>query len=134
MMLSRLDPFVEFGVGPRRSILPADVYRIEDTFYVEIDVPGVSTDDIDLEVDQKNLTVSVERRGVAAEDRTDVIKGRAVGTFTRKFFLGDSLDPENITASCHNGVLTLSVPVIEAAKARKITVARAPGDAAVEQG
>jgi len=119
-MFYRYDPQ---RVPQQRRTLNADVYRLGDTFHVEIDVPGVDLEDIDLEVEKKQLTVTVERRDLVDTERTDVIKGRPTGTFRRRFFLSDSLDGENIEASYDRGVLRLSVPVIETAKARKIAIA-----------
>lgn len=125
MMLKRFDPFYEFGIPTThagRSFLAADVYRKGDTYFVEIDAPGVRLDDIDIEMEKKHLTVTVERRELADEDRTRVVRGRPTGRFARRFFLGDSLDGESVDATFENGVLTVAIPVIEQAKARKITI------------
>ncbi len=130
MIMHRFDPFFEAHYRPtgRGYFLSADAYRVEDTFYLEIDTPGVKLEDIDIEVEKKHLTVNVERRELTEDGRTDIVRGRPTGTFTRRFFLGDGLDGENVEASYDNGVLTLSIPVNEAAKARKIaiTVGSAP--------
>ena len=129
-MLHRFDPFFDFEMAPRRSprarFLDADVYRVGDRFYLEIDAPGVALEDIDIEVEKKNLRISVERRQLVDDDRADVVRGRAYGSFTRRFFLSEGLDPDAIEASFENGVLTLSVPVSETAKARKIAIEAAP--------
>ena len=125
MMLKRFDPFFEFGVPtvhPGRRFLDSDVYRKGDVYYVEIDAPGVRLEDIDIEIEKKHLTVTVERRELADEERTQVVRGRPRGRFARRFFLGDSLDGENVDAAFENGVLTLSIPVVEQAKARKINI------------
>jgi len=129
MMLHRLDPFADlYRSTARRASLDADVYRRGDTFYVEIDAPGVHLEDIDLELEKQHLTVTVERPELADEERTDVVRGRATGTFRRQWFLGDALDGENVEASFDNGVLTLAIPVIEQAKARKIAIAATSSD------
>ena len=127
-MFYRYDPFR--GQQPQRRTLNADVYRLGDTFHVEIDVPGVDLEDIDIEVEKKQLTVTVERRDLVDDERTDLVRGRPTGTFSRKFFLSDSLDGESIEATYDRGVLKLSIPVIETAKARKvaITTADTPGE------
>ena len=125
MMLNRFDPF-DFGfpgsLQSRSRFLEADVYMRDDVYYVEIDAPGVSLDAIDVEVERNHLTVSVERRELADDDRTEVVRGRPVGRFSRRFYLGDSLDAGSVEASYENGVLTLSIPLQEKAKARKIAV------------
>ncbi len=122
MMLHRFDPFHDTAHRPRRMFLNADVYRRGDAFYLEIDVPGVALDDIDIEVEKKSLTITVERRELVDDERTDVVRGRPTGTFARRFFLGDGLDGESIEASYEAGVLTLTIPVTEKAKARKISI------------
>ncbi len=123
MMLHRFDPFADpYRPIARRSSLDADVYRLGDTFYVEIDAPGVQLEDIDLELEKQHLTITVERRELADEERTDIVRGRATGTFRRRFFLGDSLAGDQVEASFDNGVLTLAIPVIEEAKPRKIVI------------
>ena len=121
-MFYRYDPF-----APRRPqnygrLLSADVYRIGDTYHVEIDVPGVDLEDIDVEMEKRQLKVTVERRALVDEDRTDVVRGRPTGTFSRRFFLSDALDSEDIEASYDRGVLKLTIPVVEKAKARKIAI------------
>lgn len=126
MMLKRFDPFFDFefptSLHSRSRFLEADVYVRNDVYYIEIDAPGVRLEDIDVEVEKNHLTVSVERRELADEERTEVIRGRATGRFSRRFFLGESLDGESVEASYENGVLTLTIPMEEKAKARKIAV------------
>lgn len=122
-MLQRIDPFFDRSRQPaRRAFLDADVYRRGDTFYLELDVPGVDIEDIDIEVEKMHLTVRVERREIVDEERTDIMRGRPTGRFVRRFFLGDGLDGENIEASLAGGVLKLGIPVKETAKARRIAV------------
>jgi hypothetical protein len=51
-----------------------------------------------------------------------VVTERPTGTFTRQLFLGETLDAGNLAASYENGVLTLEIPVAEAAKPRKVEI------------
>lgn len=124
MMLHRFDPYFETSSrpAPRRHVLAADVYRRGETYYVEIDAPGVDLDDIDIEVEKKHLTVTVERRNLVDDERVDISRGRPAGSFVRRFFLGDGLDGEAIRAHYDKGVLTVEIPIDENAKARKIAV------------
>ncbi len=130
MMLKRFDPFFDFAVHTHsgRRFLDADVYRRGDVYYVEIDAPGVRLDDIDIEFEKSHLTITVERRAVVDEERSEVVTGRATGRFTRRFFLGDSLHGESVEASFDNGVLKLAIPVVEEAKARKISIQPGPAE------
>jgi HSP20 family protein len=99
-----------------------DAYRQGDTFYVHFDLPGVRAGSIDLTVEQNVLTVRAERFTEQPDDAEMLVAERPAGTFTRQVFLGDTLDAENIGADYRAGVLTLTIPVHEAAKPRSIQV------------
>jgi HSP20 family protein len=68
------------------------------------------------------LTVRAERTPSQPEDAELIVSERSYGTFTRQVFLGETLDADNIGADCNAGVLTLTIPVREAAKPRSIQV------------
>jgi HSP20 family protein len=102
--------------------MATDIYSEGDRYFLEVDVPGVEQEAIDVTVEKKTLTVTVERRGEDDTKRVAVIRDRPFGTFTRRFFLSDGLEPEAIEATLENGVLTLSIPIVETAKAKKIEV------------
>jgi HSP20 family protein len=127
-MLMRFDPFRELDrltqqLGTSRpSAMPMDAYRRGDRFLVHFDLPGVEASSIELTVEKNVLTVSAERRFQPAEDDQPVVSERPQGTFSRQLFLGDSLDADHLEAHYENGVLTLTVPVAEKAKARKVEV------------
>lgn len=128
-MLMRFDPFADFDRvtrqvwGPARAnYMPADAYRIGDRFFVHVDLPGVDQDSIDVTVEKNTLNISAERRWEKDDETQILLSERPYGTFSRQFFLGDSLDTEKIEAGYDHGVLTVSIPVAETAKARKIEV------------
>lgn len=129
-MLMRTDPFRDldrlteavFGTAGRPAVMPMDAYRSEDTFVVHLDLPGVDADSIDLTVEKNVLTVRAERRPVTREDVDRVVSERSVGVFSRQLFLGESLDIENMAADYDAGVLTITLPVAEQAKPRKVLV------------
>jgi len=130
-MLMRTDPFRDidrltqqlFGTQSRPAGMPMDAYRSGDDFVVHIDLPGVASDSIDLDVERNVLTVRAERRSPAPEGAELVVAERPSGTFSRQLFLGDTLDADRIQASYDAGVLTLRIPVAEQAKPRKIAIA-----------
>jgi HSP20 family protein len=134
-MLMRFDPFREldrltqdvFG-GDRRLGMPMDAFRRDDQVVVHLDVPGVEPDSIDVTVDKDVLTVTAERHRPAAEGDQVVVIERPQGRFTRRLFLGKALDAENIEARYEHGVLTLTVPVAEKAKPRKVEISRGEAD------
>jgi HSP20 family protein len=129
-MLMRTDPFRDldrltqqvFGTAARPAAMPMDAYRKGDTFYLHLDLPGVRPDSIDLTVERNVLTVRAERPGIQANGIELIVAERPAGTFTRQVFLGDTLDADNMTADYTAGVLTLAIPVHEAAKPRKVDI------------
>src|SRR6476646_454800 len=132
-MLMRTDPFRELdrmaqlalgatGTLARPSAMPLDAWRDGDTFHVEMDLPGVDPGSIDLDVERNVVTVKAERP-TRASDADLIAAERPRGVFSRQLVLGDSLDTERIQASYDSGVLSLSIPVAERAKPRKIAVA-----------
>lgn len=129
-MLMRFDPFRELdrladnAVGRRwtNPLMAMDAYRQGDHVTIHFDLPGVDGDSIDITVEKNQLTVQAERRWEMAEDLEVLASERPQGTFTRSMFLGDGLDADRIDADYVNGVLTLTIPVAETAKPRKISV------------
>jgi HSP20 family protein len=130
VMLMRTDPFRDldrlteamFGTTGRPAVMPMDAYRQGDTFHIDLDLPGVDPDSIDLTVEQNVLTVHAERRPAIGEDAERVVGERTYGTFSRQVFLGETLDVEHLSADYEAGVLTVKLPVAEQAKPRKISV------------
>ncbi len=126
------DPFRDFdrlaGRGPRW--MPMDLYRVGDDFVVDIDLPGVAPDSIDLDVDGNMLTVQAERTVAQPDGGKWLAQERPSGSYRRQLTLGDGLDVEAIAANYAHGVLTLRIPVAERAKPRKIEVQTS--DAATE--
>jgi HSP20 family protein len=129
-MLMRTDPFRDldrltqqvFGTVTRPAAMPMDAYRRGDTFYVQFDLPGIRADSIDLTVEQNVLTVRAERPGLETSDLELIVSERPAGTFTRQVFLGETLDADHISADYTAGVLTLSIPVRESAKPRRVSI------------
>lgn len=143
MMLMRSDPFRELdrltqqvfgtqGTLARPAVMPMDAWREGDTFVIELDVPGVRADSIDLDVERNVVTVRAERPG-ADEEKEMLAAERPRGVFSRQLILGDTLDTDNITAAYDSGVLTLKIPVAEKSKPRKITIGNSTADTHVIQ-
>jgi HSP20 family protein len=99
-----------------------DAYRQGDSFYIQLDLPGISADSISLTVEQNVLTVRAERSPVQADGAQLIVAERPYGVYTRQVFLGETLDADNIGADYAAGVLTLTIPVRESAKPRNIEV------------
>jgi len=132
-MLMRFDPLREFDrvfdqawSQTRQASVPMDAYRHADRFVVNLDLPGVDPASIDLSVERNGLTITAERHWEPVEGDQVLAAERRHGTFTRQLFLGDGLDTDNIQASYKDGVLTLTIPVAEKAKPRRIEVTTEP--------
>jgi HSP20 family protein len=135
-MLMRSEPFTEvsriaqqlFGVPAtgtwsRPTAMPVDAYRNGDEFVIALDLPGVDTDAIDIDVERNVLTVRAERRPLDLGDQAVAqLSERPLGVFARQLFLGDALDTDHIDATYDNGVLVLRIPIAEKAKPRRIAV------------
>ncbi|MDX3074089.1 Hsp20/alpha crystallin family protein [Streptomyces sp. MI02-7b] len=133
-MLMRTDPFRELdrlaqqlvgatGTWSRPTAMPMDAFREGDQYVILFDLPGVSAEAIDIDVERNMLTVKAERRPTAkAEDVQMELSERPLGVFSRQLVLADTLDTEHIQADYDAGVLTLRIPVAERAKPRKISI------------
>jgi HSP20 family protein len=102
--------------------MPMDAYRRGERFVVHFDLPGIDPDQFELTVEKNVLTVKAERHWERREGDEPVATERLQGTFTRQLFLGETLDADHIEADYEHGVLTLTIPVAEAAKPRKLSV------------
>jgi HSP20 family protein len=129
MLLRTADPFRDIdrlasqllGTTNRPAVMPMDAWREGDAFQIEFDLPGVSQESIDLDVERNVLTVRAER--VANNGDWEMLASeRPRGVFSRQLVLGDNLDLDQIEARYDAGVLRLSIPVAEKAKPRKIQV------------
>ncbi len=130
-MLMRTDPFRDldrltqqvFGTPARPAAMPMDAWREGDDFLVELDLPGIDPDSLDLDVERNVVTVRASRpeldpgRAMLAAERTR-------GVFSRQLFLGENLDTNAIRADYRDGVLRLVIPISEQAKPRKIEIER----------
>ncbi|WP_420082668.1 Hsp20/alpha crystallin family protein (plasmid) [Streptomyces sp. JL4002] len=133
-MLMRTDPFREMdrilqqlagtsGTWSKPSVMPMDAYRDADAYVIAFDLPGVSTEAIDIDVERNMLTVKAERRPVLKADSVKMeLAERPLGVFSRQIMLADTLDTEHIEADYDAGVLTLRIPIAERAKPRKISI------------
>ena len=134
-MLFQQEPFRDldrvFGrlLNDQNSSMPMDAYRVGDEFVVAFDLPGVSPDAIELDVERNVLTVKAERRPIAETEHVEMqVAERPLGAFSRQLFLGETLDSENVSAHYESGVLTLRIPVAPQAKPRKIEISHAESD------
>lgn len=98
-----------------------DVEEADDAYVVEVDLPGVRRDDVDIELVGNELSISGE---VKERDRKGVLRHqtRRTGRFAYRIVLPDQVDAEKIEAKLSEGVLTVRVPKSERAQRRKVEV------------
>jgi HSP20 family protein len=120
--LDRFTPQVP-GTPARPAGMPMDAWRDGDEFIVEFDLPGVSVDSLDLDIENNVVTVRAKR--VPVDPPRELLAAeRPCGLFSRQLVFGNNLDTTRISADYNDGVLRLVIPVAERAKPRKITVSR----------
>ena len=137
-MLMRWDPFRELdrfeqslASARRTPAMPMDAYRRGEQFVVHFDLPGIDPESIELTIEKNVLTVKAERSWPTQDGDDWVVGERFQGTYTRQLFLGDTLDADQINANYDRGVLTLTIPVAEKAKPRKVEVTTGESPAAI---
>ena len=130
-MLVQNDPFRDIDTwfdrlagraGNGQWTMPMDAYKRDNQVWVHIDLPGVATDSLDIDVERNVLTVTAQRSWQREEGDQLYLAERHRGTFRRQVHLGEGLDPEHIEADYHDGVLTLRIPVAATAQPRKIAI------------
>ena len=141
-MATRYDPFTELTSllnsslrqVPSSPVMPLDLYREGDTFVASLDLPGVDPGSIDIDMEDRTLTIRAERKAPQNEGLQWVTHERPTGTFARQMTLGYGLDLSNVVATYSDGVLTLTIPVAEEAKPRKIQVSHTGQASEIESG
>jgi HSP20 family protein len=134
-MLLRFDPFRDldrlsqelWSSSPASGVparIPMDAVRNGEQVEIHLELPGFDPGSIDVEVENNVLTISAERNLESERRETEevLVRERRYGRFTRQLSLGDNLDADRLEANYRDGVLTLTVPVAEQAKPRKVEV------------
>ncbi len=127
--MTRFDPFRDLDRlmsqslrTPAAAAMPMDLFRREEAFVARVDLPGVDPSTIDVDVEDRTLTIRAERREEPEVEQW-LSHERPSGTFARQLTLGHGVALDRIEADYTDGVLTLTIPVAEEAKPRKIQVA-----------
>ncbi len=107
-----------------RPWVPAvDIFETENEWVLKADLPDVKLEDVDIQIENGNLTLKGERKFQKEENGKGYQRvERSYGTFARYFSLPDTVDSENVRADYANGVLTVKLPKKEVAKPRSIKV------------
>jgi HSP20 family protein len=122
-MLVRYDPFRDFDrKTSRRQWMPMDAFRHDQRVELRFDLPGIEPDSLEVEVERNVLTVRAERSWRPSEGDEVLAQERPQGSVARQVMLGDALDTDQLRATYDAGVLSITIPVAEQAKARKVEI------------
>ena len=117
------------GEAAQRWVPAMDLVEAEDHFVLRADLPGLGTDDVNIEVRDNTLTISGERTAETThQDRGFYRVERSFGRFSRSVSLPEGVDPDAVTASFNNGVLEVRIPKPELRKPRRIAITGAEGE------
>jgi HSP20 family protein len=111
------------GTGLSSWTPAVDIHETDDGFVIKAELPGVSKDDVSIEVHQNTLTLRGQRKHESAvkNERYHRVE-RAYGTFQRSFVLPAMVDHDKVQATYKDGVLELHLPKSEAAKPKRISI------------
>ncbi|MGW4100820.1 Hsp20/alpha crystallin family protein [Mycobacterium sp. NPDC004974] len=140
----RFDPFSDLDVLTRSLLsgdsgstrtprfMPMDLCKIGDHYVLTADLPGIDPGSVDVNVDNGTLTISARRTARTEESVQWLANERFFGSYRRQLSLGDGIDTSAISATYENGVLTVTIPVAERARPRKIEVAHGADRKSIE--
>ncbi|QTG79474.1 Hsp20/alpha crystallin family protein [Arthrobacter crystallopoietes] len=139
--MARFDPFQEmdrlsqalFGNRQGPQMMPMDLYREGDHYVLNADMPGIDPNSVDVDVDGQLLSIRAQRTLKDSGDTQWMLKERQGGSFLRQLTLGQDIDIDGIAAHYDNGVLSVTIPVSEATKRRKIEIAGSHRQEAIEE-
>ncbi len=143
MSVLRFDPFRDVDrlseqllgvpVGSRRvpRFMPMDLFKSGDHYVLLADLPGVDPGSVDVSVDNGTLTIRAERSGRGDDAVEWIASERFAGSYMRQLSLGEGINAADIAATYENGVLSVSIPLAEKAKPRRIEVATNAGQTAI---
>lgn len=116
----RMNELAAEGLGTKPSI---DIVDRENEILVRAEVPGVKKEDLSIEVQGNQLFLSGKHEDEAEQEQGNYLyRERRFGSFTRSIQLPEEVDSNKVKASCHNGILEITLPKAETAKRKKISV------------
>jgi HSP20 family protein len=132
---TRIDPFRDvdrlfdqvMGNVRNSALMPLDLFRTGDHYVLQFDIPGADPGSIDVQAQDRILTVTAHRSVHEGGDVKWLAHERPTGTYARQLSLGRDADLDRIEATFADGVLTLTIPVAAEAKPRKVEVMHRSG-------
>jgi len=99
-----------------------DIFETEKEITLLADMPGVKADDLTIDLRDNTLTLSADIASIDASDEENILMEYETGRYYRQFTLGEMINQENIDAKLNDGVLRLTLPKVEKATPKKISV------------
>jgi HSP20 family molecular chaperone IbpA len=99
-----------------------DIFETEKEITLLADMPGVKADDLMIDLRDNTLTLSADVKPVDKTNEEEILSEYETGRYYRQFTLGELINQENIDANLNDGVLRLSLPKVEKATPKRITV------------
>ncbi len=106
----------------RKIVFPLDIQSTDNDYVVHAFLPGVTAEDLDIQIENHIVTIKGEIRIEEDENSKYLLRERPSGTFQRAIELPDDVDADHVQAELKNGVLTVHLPKSEMAKPRKIQI------------
>lgn len=125
--------FSQSGSDRSPRFMPMDLYKVDDHYVVNADLPGVDPGSVDVSVDNGTLTITAQRSAHSQGNAVQWLANeRFFGTYRRQLSLGEGIDATKIAATYENGVLSVTIPIAERAKPRRIEVTSAGAAQSIE--
>lgn len=140
----RFDPFSDIDAltrsllstqtGSNRTprFMPMDLYKVDDHYVLNADLPGVDPGSVDVSVDNGTLTLTAHRTAQPESGVQWLANERFFGTYRRQLSIGEGIDSSKISATYENGVLSVTIPLAEQARPRRIQVTNAGDKKSIE--
>jgi len=104
-----------------KGMYPAtDIRSFDDRYVIEMDVPGFSKEDVNIEVRDHRLRISSEKK--FPREGKYIAKGRILKSFSHIYSIPDGVDEEKITAGMKDGVLTVTAPKTQKEEPKAVSV------------
>jgi len=117
----------------RRWIPAMDLVETDEDFVLRADLPGLSEDDVNIELEDNVLTISGQRKAEHEERKEGYYRmERSSGSFSRSLTLPEGVDPDKVEANFARGVLEVRIPKPEQRKPRKVTISAGGGAPTIE--
>ena len=130
------DRLFETPMQAQRWAPAMDLTEADEWYVLKADLPGVSEEDIDIQVENGLLTISGERKSEHERSGKGFYRiERAFGRFQRQMTLPENVDPDTVSAEFDRGVLSVRIPKPEQVKPHKVAIGRTAGEKLViEEG